>query len=236
MSIEELGRSGRFSELRQLLEAIDYSEAAVCRRLGLKRFADFEMDREKRASLPEPSEPVDLLIRLFLTGDYASSGIVEHFLGTGSTGLLEGMGLLGRGSDDECYGLVALYPINSLFIASDRWSNPDGSRTDAPPDTVYPALVPNTRVFLDLLPWTPCDSFLDICAGTGIGALLAARCGAAYAYAGDIAERCSRFAEFNRLLNAIPNVSAITSDLYEKFGGQTFDRIVAHPPQTTQGR
>jgi methylase of polypeptide subunit release factors len=66
--------------------------------------------------------------------------------------------------------------------------------------------------------------------GTGIAALVAAQKDAAHAWAFDITARATHFAEFNRRLNAIPNVTAAEGDLYAPAGGQTFDRIVAHPP------
>ena len=123
-----------------------------------------------------------------------------------------------------------IYPIGSFFIASDRWDNPDGTDSGAARELVYPALNANTRRFLDFLPTTPCDAFLDIGAGTGVAALAAVRNGATHAWAGDIAESSTIFAEFNRLLNGIDSVTAVTSDAYEQFSGLTFDRIVSHPP------
>jgi SAM-dependent methyltransferase len=123
---------------------------------------------------------------------------------------------------------VALYPLADLHIASDRWSNPDDAPFEAPSDTVYPAFIPNTRLFLAHVPLGACGSFLDLCAGTGIAAIVAARQGAREAWAGDIAERCTRFAEFNGRLNGVANFHPVTSDLYGSWG--SFDRIVAHPP------
>jgi hypothetical protein len=57
---------------------------------------------------------------------------------------------------------------------------------------------------------------------------MAARQGAREAWAGDIAERCTRFAEFNGRLNGVGNFHPVTSDLYGNLS--SFDRIVAHPP------
>jgi SAM-dependent methyltransferase len=129
---------------------------------------------------------------------------------------------------------VALYPLADLHIASDRWSNPDDAPFEAPNDTVYPAFIPNTRLFLAHVPLGECGSFLDLCAGTGIAAILAARQGAREAWAGDIAERCTRFAEFNGRLNGVANFHPVTSDLYGSWPAEApaprFDRIVAHPP------
>jgi hypothetical protein len=45
-----------------------------------------------------------------------------------------------------------------------------------------------------------------------------------------VTERSTHFAEFNRRLNAIENLTAARGDLYEPAGELTFDRIVAHPP------
>jgi methylase of polypeptide subunit release factors len=134
----------------------------------------------------------------------------------------------------RCHATVALYPLEDLHIASDRWSNPGDAPFEAPSDTVYPACIPNTRLFLEHVPLGECGSFLDLCAGTGIAAILAARQGAREAWAGDIAERCTRFAEFNRRLNGVANFHPVTSDLYESWQAEApaprFDRIVAHPP------
>jgi methylase of polypeptide subunit release factors len=139
------------------------------------------------------------------------------------------MGLLAiDAAGGRCHGTVALYPLADLHIASDRWSNPDDTPFDAPSDTVYPAFIPNTRLFLEHVPLGECGSFLDLCAGTGIAAIMAARQGAREAWAGDIAERCTRFAEFNGRLNGVANFHPVTSDLYGSWG--SFDRIVAHPP------
>jgi SAM-dependent methyltransferase len=230
LEIDELGRTGQFDELRRLLEASDYSETTLCARLGLRRLSDFEMEPTRRAALPEPVDATDVLIRLFLAGDAVERGLLETQLGPAASALLRDMGLLETTAEDQPCATVALYPVNGLYIASDRWSRPDGSAFEAPPDTVYPALVRNTRLFLDLLPEGPCERCLDLGAGTGIGAFAASRNGAKESCAADIAERSTRFAEFNRRLNGLAGVSTVTSDLYDRLDGQTFDRIVAHPP------
>jgi len=166
-----------------------------------------------------------------LAGEKVPLETALKLAGAESIALLEGMELLVlKPERKECYGTVALYPVEGLYIASDRWNNPDGSPLSGPQDTVYPAFIPNTRLFLRNLPVRPGSKFLDLCAGTGIGALMAAKAGAGHARAGDISERSTRFAEFNRRLNGVLNADAVTSDLYESFQGQRFDIISAHPP------
>jgi methylase of polypeptide subunit release factors len=124
---------------------------------------------------------------------------------------------------------VALYPVGRLFIVSDRWTTPEGNAPELPDDFVFPAITANTSQFIATLPWDPCESFLELCSGTGVAAIEAARQGS-HAWAVDIAERSTQMAEFNRLLNGLDNVTTIKGDLYECLGDLTFDRIVAHPP------
>ena len=228
---EILGRTGRFSELLNFLQSSNYSDEFICRRYKLDRTEYFELDRKKRMPLPIPASAADVLITLFLAGESLDLKIVLNFLGAEKIVLLEEMGLLRCEPEAGlCYATVALYPVGDLFIASDRWSTHDGTEFSGPEDVVYPAFIPNTRIFLHHLPRRACIRFLDLCGGTGIGALLAARNGAKQAWSGDISERCTRFAEFNRRLNNISNVEAVSSDLYENFENCRFDLISAHPP------
>jgi hypothetical protein len=73
------------------------------------------------------------------------------------------------------------------------------------------------------------ERVLDLCAGTGVAAMLAAH-DSSHTWSTDVAPRCSHFAEFNRRLNGLENVTVATGDLYATVEGQTFDRILAHPP------
>jgi SAM-dependent methyltransferase len=231
MQIDSLGQSGKFDELRDFLRSASYTEEFLRARFGLERAEQFELDRAKRAPLPEPASAADILTALYLAGEFVSLEQAERLVGRDGAGLLSGMGLLANdAAGGRCHGTVALYPLADLHIASDRWSNPDDAPFEAPSDTVYPAFIPNTRLFLAHVPLGECGSFLDLCAGTGIAAIMAARQGAREAWAGDIAERCTRFAEFNGRLNGIANFHPVTSDLYAGLSQPTFDRIVAHPP------
>jgi SAM-dependent methyltransferase len=229
--IENLGRTEHFDEVRHFFQSADYSDGSICRRLHLERVEDFELDRKKRAPLPAPESASDILSTIFLAGETVKLETARQLLGAEKIALLEGMGLLlAEPGAGQCWAPVALYPVEGLYIASDRWSNPDGSQFSAPLDTVYPAFIPNTRLFLRNLPERPGSKFLDLCAGTGIAALLAAKRGANQAWSGDILGRASQFAEFNRRLNGILNVHVVTSDLYGSFEGCRFDLISAHPP------
>ena len=119
-----------------------------------------------------------------------------------------------------------LVPTESRLVASGL---PGYEYDPMPDDAVYPAITKNTRAFLASLPRTSCGRFLEVCAGSGIAALLAAP-HAQHVWSADLTERATHFAEFNAQLNGFDNFSAVAGDLYTPVAGSTFDRIAAHPP------
>jgi methylase of polypeptide subunit release factors len=123
---------------------------------------------------------------------------------------------------DSYRATVMLYPTETLYITSDL--------ATVEHDVVYPAITPETQRFLTILPQQPCEYFLEMCAGTGIAALVAAKRYARHAWACDVTQRATDFAEFNCRLNGLENVTVLRGDLYQPVAGMTFDRIVAHPP------
>jgi methylase of polypeptide subunit release factors len=230
MTIEDLGRAARFEETLCLLKSAGYNDDFIRSRFGLAHAEDFETDRARRSPLPQAESPGDVLLALFLAGEYVPAETARHFLGDTGVALLAGMGLLNEPSSAQrLSATVALYPVEEIYIASDRWSHPGGEAFNAPDDLVYPAFVPNTRAFLRHLPEHP-GRFLDLCAGTGAGALVAAARGAEEAWSADITARCTAFATFNQRLNGLQQVRPVTSDLYGSLQGRRFDFIAAHPP------
>jgi methylase of polypeptide subunit release factors len=179
----------------------------------------------------ELGSSLDALIRLFVLGESLSAAEVVPLFSIEVWQALTRTGLILSAGDDpsRCLASVALYPIRDLFIASDRWTNPDHSPRQMFPDIVYPALTKAVKQFIDYTSYAPCEDFLELCAGTAPAALLAAR-SAQNVWATDIAERSIEFAKFNAALNGIHNVTFATGDLYEPVQGRTFDRIAAHPP------
>lgn len=218
-----------FDEARELLQHAGYTESAICQLMGLTRINGFELDATLRKPrvLPAAPSPLDVLARLFLEDEAVAAQYVSHR----GWDLLFDLGLLARHGENGLLvsSTVMLYPVGSIYTVADRQLPYDG---DPKPidDIVYPAIVPNTGLFLDLAAPAACDAFLDLCAGTGIAALLAARAGAKHTWSCDVAKRSTVFAEFNRRLNGLDNVTAAEGDLYEPVRGLMFDRIVAHPP------
>jgi len=222
------GPPDKFAELRAMLERMGYRQEAVYERLDV-------LEREEQQADPPPREPrryvdrLGVLVDLF-RGVPVPRRIVQRYLDERELGLLADFSLvLPLAEDpDRLRSTVLLYPTESFYIVSDLNHHP-AAKTPPPPDVVYPAITKNTQQFLSLLPHLPCERFLELCAGTGIAALVASRF-AGHAWAVDITERSTRFAQFNVLLNGIQNVTAIQGDLYEPVRERTFDFIVAHPP------
>jgi SAM-dependent methyltransferase len=216
-----------------VLRGAGYEDDAVAARVGVESVYAFRSVREGRSDPGGPRDALDALIRLFMDGEPLARSMV-HALVPGLAAAAERLGLLHSHPSDAAalVPTVRLYPLHGLTIVSDLEHDP-ASPVDVPfalpPDVVYAAITDSTRMFLALLPERRCARFLDLCAGTGIAGLLAA----AYAdevVASDIAERSVAFARFNVALNGLTNVRAVCADVYDGLEGETFDRIVAHPP------
>ncbi len=222
----------RFAALRAMLEESGFTEPEICKRVGVAKLCDIAAWGEERDSGAMDTADA-VLLRLFLDREPAPVERVRRALGAGGFEILEEFGLVRAHPADAaaCLGTVMLYPTHGLYIASDRDWEPETGRGKMPrADAVYLSITPNAYDFLAAIPSSPCEDFLDMCSGTGVAGLIAARSYAKAAWAGDIAERCTRFAEWNAALNGIGNLTAVTGNFYEPFGGRTFDRIAAHPP------
>lgn len=223
-----------FAAIRSLFARSGYSEANVCARTGVERIEDVETLLEGRAGNPNVADALDVLIRLFIDCLPVPIPAVDTLLAGDGLEALKRLSLLAEHPRQPGHyaASVRLYPTHGLYIASDL-------ETDAPglaqpeelgqPDHVFSAITSLTGTFLSQLPTSPCERFLELCGGTGIAALLAART-ARESWTADITERATHFATFNARLNDLPNVKVAQGDLYEPVRGLTFDRIVAHPP------
>jgi hypothetical protein len=229
-----LGSSDQFATVREFFGQAGYCEQAVCKRLGLGGLHEYlSLSETSSSTAPaEASDAVEFLLRLFLVGNPTSHDLLDGFLPKAVRESMESLELLRTDSahPEQCYSPVVLYPVQGLYIASDRWKNPDGSSLPAGNDFVFPGIHPLTHDFLELLPQSPCDKFLDLCSGTAIAALLASKRYARRSWAVDITVRAAHFGEFNRLLNQLSNSTMMQGNLYEPVNGNRFDRIVAHPP------
>jgi SAM-dependent methyltransferase len=225
--------SEQFATLREHFLRSGFSEAALRQRLDVPSGKELDLAglSGRPPVKPKVGDSLDALIYLFVLGESLPvAEAVPLFPPAVWDALSQTRLVLPDPADaSRCLASVALYPIRDLFIASDRWSNPDHSPREMFPDVVYPALTKAAKQFIDFTSFDPCDDFLELCAGTAPAALLAAR-SAQNVWATDIAERSIDFAKFNAALNGIHNVNFALGDLFQPVEGRTFDRIAAHPP------
>lgn len=78
-------------------------------------------------------------------------------------------------------------------------------------------------------PRLPGASVLDLCTGSGLLAIEAARRGAREVTAVDVSRRAVRAASMNARLNGV-SIRALRGDLFAPLGGRRFDVIVSNPP------
>ncbi len=209
------GTAAQFAALRNFLVEANYTAPDICERLeiaSLSKVVHLRIGGQR-------SDALDWLIRLFLLEEALPREWIPGEIGE----LLEALGLMtGAGT---VAATVKLYPVGPVYVISDR-----DLAAQSGADHVFSAISPQTEEFLAMVPASPCPSCLEICAGAGAAALLAARRYAVQAFAYDLSARSCAFAEFSRRLNGIANLTVARGDLYAPAGRQTFDRILAHPP------
>ena len=230
--LPRLGTEEDFAALRDLLRHCDFDNQGICKRLEISSIVDFQPKCDGRKIAVAIEQPIDAMLRLVLDGEFVPERILDATWPGGAIAVMERLGLLARDPrrPGELFSTVTMYPAEGfLLLLGDRPGTPDGSPYQTPPDVVYPGVIENTRHFLATLPHTPCEALLDIGTGSGVAALAASRY-AKHAWGVDIAGRSARFAEFNRRMNDIGNVTILQGDMYEAVRDRTFDRIVTHPP------
>jgi methylase of polypeptide subunit release factors len=227
-----LGTPEQFRAVRAHLLAADFTAPKVAERVGTPTVYEFRSLREGRTQAAALNDGLDLLIRIFMDAEMVEWPAVRQHVPATALDALTALGLLvtARLSPGHAHATVLMYPSEGGIVVSDLNADPDRNAAEpSPPDVVYPAITNNTRRFLANQATTPCQRFLELCSGTGIAALRASRF-AGQAWAVDITERATVFAEFNARLNDIKNLVVLRGDLYEPVRGLTFDRIVVHPP------
>ncbi len=230
--VPRLGSDEELDGLRRLLEESGYSYEGLCRRLGVDDLDRYSPPPAEEMIARPMETALDALMRLFYHSVYAGESALARALPEGAPAMLDALGLLGRdpARPGMVFGASAILSAAGMLTVCDRGNHaPDGTRCELPGDVVYPAIFDTTRRFLEGLPDGPCDAMLELGTGTGIAAMLGTR-SARHVWATDITERSALFAEFNRRLYRLHNMTVLAGDLFAPVEGLTFDRIVIHPP------
>lgn len=225
-----IGQSAEFDYVRRFLRQEDFDEATLCRVLGMTDMAGLGRVNWETISLPALPLQLRWAINVFARGLAASEAESLEACGVETLAAFRALGLLRSRRDDPQILVcpVWLYPVDGFFVISDRTTDPDGGEFTAAEDVVFPAIYGGTLRFLRLLPESRVVDALDLCGGTGIGALRLSRTSQIAATA-DLAERSAFFAEFNSHLNGA-SVASWCGDVYTPAAGRQFDLISAHPP------
>lgn len=229
-----VGPPEAFAAIRALFVRAAFDDPTVARRLGGPHLFGFPRLVDGRKTLDGAVEDANAaLIRLLLDGEPLAEAHAVALCGAEGIDALRAVGVLVPDAADPAAlrATVLLSPVHDVWLASDR--PPVGRRLDphaVPRDFVFPALSDLTREFLEVIAPAPGARVLELCAGSGVAALLAARHGAAEAWATDVTARSVHFARFNAALNGLDAVTAVESDVWAALAGETFDRVYAHPP------
>ena len=214
---------------KRKLQALGYSEDAVARTLGIE--GPYAMTRIGRELWPRyiipGSEPLSVLIRLFLLSLPEPESLVREMIGQADLDLLRDLRLLSTDQPGHVRSPIAVYPVGPLFVATDWWREPRGG-----PETNSNRVMPLGRDsygLARLIASSRGDAALDLCTGSGIGSLKAAML-FDRVMGVDINPRAVNFARFNALLNDLDNCSFEQGDLYGPIGDLRFDMITANPP------
>ena len=234
-----IGSAEEFARCRDFLRAAGFDERAVTSTLKISDIS--QIPYVDTAAIDSDSVlPVLLaLIDFFVLGNVVTADGLLTRCGEAAFTAFAGLGLIrdarrfaALAALDLLAGSVicpiSLYPVDGLLIASDRRIYVGGDAVPIPAGVVFPAHDSGTLKMLRLLPAAAGGDAVDLCGGSGVGALHLARNGSRAATA-DITARAAHFAAFNARLNGI-EIEILRGDLYAPVAGREFDLICAHPP------
>lgn len=241
--------------LRADLTAAGYTVGGVTARLGDVAARALARDRATpaRRLLANATDPVAVLIRLFVLGDPVPAaavgtalpnlgvtgavdlGIVRRHGGTGDTGDTGDQDGKTRDGDDPVRGLVDLQPhavedaagTSEWWVVSDLGEVAHGG-TQLPTEHVLGVGAASMTLVDIVVPPVAGQRCLDVGTGSGVQSLHLLRTGG-QVVATDLSQRACAFAKFTAALNDV-EVDVRAGSLLDPVAGESFDRIVANLP------
>jgi SAM-dependent methyltransferase len=231
-SLEAKG-SGVFLSLRNSFASMGFNES------NIRDQYVFDNDPDGALILPQFNKrkasqlsSLDALAYLFMGQECLPVDSVVQSTGTRFFSELQEAGLIQiHEAGETCQATVRIEPVKNFLVCADRFPRKSSSMESVlRPDHVYRPWDFGAQLYTRIVPHTRCESFLEMCCGSGYVCLMAAQHFAQSVCGVDINPRAIRFAEFNKKLNGIENFTTYCGDLFEPVQSRTFDRIVAHPP------
>ena len=167
--------------------------------------------------------PLGLLVRLFLAADVVDAESIAAALAPVTLDQLAAAGLVER-SHGGVRSLIRLDPVGELVVASD----PQRPRQRPAADHVI-SVGPASRTLAAVTIRRQTSTALDLCCGSGIQALLAAR-HCKQVVGTDLNPRALRLAVLSAALSCVENVEWRLGDLLEPVASDRFDLVVSNPP------
>ena len=225
-----LGSDADFARVRDFLSSAGFDEATLCRTLRIARMSELGTVRWNEVGWEGMPRALAWSIRVFVRGETAEEEESRAAGGDEVYAAFAALHLLVPAKDNPSRVIcpVWLYPTDGFLVTSDRCDDAGGAGQAPAADVVFPAIYAGTERFLRLLPDACGGDALDLCGGTGIGALHLSRTARSAATA-DLTGRSAFFAEFNARLNGRA-IRSLCGDLYAPLAGLQFDLITAHPP------
>lgn len=225
-----LGTDEEFRSVRTFLDSVPFNDETLCRVLRIEGMNELGRVQWDQLECEELSASLRACLDVLIRGRQLRRTELAKAFGHQVLSTFESLGLLRVSKKDEEQLLcpVWVYPVDGFVIASDRQDDPDGGAFIPCEDVVFPAIYSGTLRFLQMLPEAVGADVLDLCGGSGIGALHMSRWSRT-SITTDVTERSAVFAEFNARLNGMP-VQSLCGDLYAAVSGRSFDIISAHPP------
>ncbi|MHC9542223.1 MAG: methyltransferase [Vulcanimicrobiota bacterium] len=217
--------SNALKRLREIFTASGYNEPAIYKALDIPYFSMLTL-----YSLPvflhfklNEDTPFNKLVKLFLISQSLDKEELLNGLFTEKDiNDLAAMKILCE-KDNRISSMIDIYPCMGTFIATDhRFTDHKSTRA-----VMY--LSNDSFTLARGTIRTPVRRTLDLCTGSGVQAILAAR-HSEEVIGVDINPRAINFSEFNRIFNEVVNVRFLRGDLFAPVEGEHFDLIVANPP------
>jgi len=214
--------------LAQQLRRAGFEEHSLCRLLSVPSLQQIEPMRMRwLEQWCLDDSPQSDLARLFLLRAAVSLSRVRSALGDRACQTLARQGLIAV-EGTTARACVDLFIADDLFFFTDhRFSVREGDALDESP-VMYVGL--DSLGLVLTAPREPVETALDLCCGSGIQGVVAAKHYAQQVTAVDVNPRAVRFARANAQLNGVDNFRALVGDLYGPVVGLRFDLILGNPP------